>query len=71
MPHTVMELLKTLPRTNCGECGQATCLAFATQVIKEGEDLSRCPYLSEAAQAMVAEIESQQASGLGRRRGPC
>ena len=68
MPHTVMELLKTLPRTNCGECGQATCLAFATQVIKEGEDLSRCPYLSEAAQAMVAEIESQQASGLGRRR---
>ena len=68
MPHTVMEVLKTLPRTNCGECGQATCLAFATQVIKEGEDLSRCPYLPEAAQAMAADIESQQAAGLGRRR---
>jgi hypothetical protein len=68
MPHTVMEVLKTLPRTNCGECGQATCLAFATQVIKEGEDLGRCPYLTEAAQAMAADIENQQAAGLGRRR---
>ena len=68
MALSVMELLKTLPRTNCGECGQATCLAFATQVIKEGEDLGRCPYLPEAAQAIAGEIENQQASGLGRRR---
>jgi hypothetical protein len=68
MPHTVMEVLKTLPRTNCGECGQATCLAFATRVIKEGEDLGRCPYLSEAARALAGDIERQQAAGLGRRR---
>jgi hypothetical protein len=68
MPLTVMELLKTLPRTNCGDCGQATCLAFATQVIKEGEELGRCPHLSKAAQAIAGDIESQQATGLGRRR---
>ncbi len=68
MPLTVMEVLKTLPRTNCGECGRATCLAFATQVIKEGEELSRCPYLTEAAQAIAGDIASQQAAGGGRRR---
>ena len=68
MALTVMEVLKTLPRTNCGDCGQATCLAFATRVIKEGEELSRCPHLSEAAQAMAGEVESQQAAGVGRRR---
>jgi len=68
MALTVLELFKTLPRTNCGDCGQATCLAFATQVIKEGEDLGRCPHLSEAAQAMAGEVERQQAAGLGRRR---
>lgn len=68
MPHTVMEVLKVLPQTNCGECGQATCLAFATRVIKEGEDLGRCPYLTDTAQALAGEIESQQAAGLGRRR---
>jgi hypothetical protein len=68
MALTVMELVKTLPRTNCGECGQSTCLAFATQVIKEGEDLHRCPYLSEAAQAIAGDLKSQQATGVGRRR---
>jgi hypothetical protein len=68
MALTVMELLKTLPRTNCGDCGQSTCLAFATQVIKEGEDLGRCPHLSEAARAIAGDLESQQATGLGRRR---
>jgi hypothetical protein len=68
MPLTVMEVLKTLPRTNCGDCGQATCLAFATQVIKEGEELGLCPHLTEAAQAMAGDLESQQAAGLGRRR---
>ena len=30
MAITVMEVLKNLPRTNCGDCGQPTCLAFAT-----------------------------------------
>ena len=68
MPLTVMELLKTLPRTNCGDCGQATCLAFATQVIKEGEELSRCPHLTETTQALAGDIASQQAAGAGRRR---
>jgi hypothetical protein len=38
MAITVLKVLKHLPRTNCGDCGQPTCLAFATQVIKEGED---------------------------------
>jgi len=68
MALTVLELFKTLPRTNCGDCGQATCLAFATQVIKEGEELGRCPHLSEAAQAVAGDIASQQAAGQGRRR---
>jgi hypothetical protein len=68
MALTVMGVLKTLPRTNCGDCGQATCLAFATRVIKEGEELNKCPHLSLAAQAMAGELASQQAAGLGRRR---
>jgi hypothetical protein len=68
MALTVLELFKTLPRTNCGDCGQATCLAFATRVIKEGEELGLCPHLSEAAQAMAGNIASQQAAGVGKRR---
>ncbi len=68
MAITVMEVLKNLPRTNCGECGQATCLAFATQVIKEGEDLNKCPHLTVAQAELEQAVRAQQEAGIGRRR---
>ncbi|MBM4284503.1 MAG: DUF3786 domain-containing protein [Deltaproteobacteria bacterium] len=68
MAITVLELFKVLPRTNCGECGVSTCLAFATQVIKEGEDLAKCPYLSGEALRLAEQVKGQQEQGVGRRR---
>jgi hypothetical protein len=67
MAISVLDVFKMLPQTNCGECGGSTCLAFATRVIKEGENLDRCPYLSEE-KAGAAAVKAQQALGLGRRR---
>ena len=63
-----MEVLKNLPRTNCGDCGQPTCLAFATRVIKEGEDLAKCPHLTGAQADMGQAVRAQQEAGVGRRR---
>ncbi|MEJ2672142.1 MAG: DUF3786 domain-containing protein [Deltaproteobacteria bacterium] len=68
MAITVMEVLKTLPRTNCGDCGQQTCMAFATQVIKEGEDLDKCPHLTAAQTELRQAVKAQQEAGVGRRR---
>ena len=68
MAITVMEVLKNLPRTNCGDCGQLTCLAFATHVIKEGEDLAKCPHLTGAGVDMGQAVRTQQEAGVGRRR---
>lgn len=68
MAITVMEVLKNLPRTNCGDCGQPTCLAFATQVIKEGKDLDKCPHLTGAGADMRNAVRAQQEAGVGRRR---
>ena len=68
MAITVMEVLKNLPRTNCGDCGQLTCLAFATRVIKEGEDLAKCPHLTGAGAGMGQAVRAQQEAGVGRRR---
>jgi hypothetical protein len=68
MSISVLDVFKILPRTNCGDCGQSTCLAFATQVIKEGEDLDRCPYLPEENGRAVAAVKAQQSRGVGRRR---
>ena len=40
-------LYKHLPRTNCKECGEMTCLAFATGLIQERYEVEQCPPLKE------------------------
>ncbi len=44
-------LYKHLPRTNCRECGELTCLAFATGVIQGRYEAEQCPFLKEPAYA--------------------
>ena len=40
-----LELYKLLPKSNCKQCGIATCLAFAAEVIKGQKRLDQCPQL--------------------------
>jgi hypothetical protein len=68
MAISALQLFKFLPRTNCGECGFPTCLAFATQVVVEGADLGDCPYLTPEAQSLAETIAAQQENGVGRKR---
>lgn len=42
-----LEIYQYLPKINCGFCGQATCLAFATNLIKDEYKLKRCKYIFE------------------------
>ncbi|TRZ94052.1 acetyl-CoA decarbonylase/synthase complex subunit gamma [bacterium] len=42
-----LDIYKLLPKTNCRECGFATCLAFAMQLAKKAVSIDKCPYLSE------------------------
>lgn len=42
----VIEILKLLPKTNCKECGQPTCMVFATQVAEGAKGPEDCPSLS-------------------------
>ena len=41
-----MEIFKLLPRTNCRECREATCLAFAASVFQGKKSLDECPHLN-------------------------
>lgn len=43
----VIEILRLLPRTNCGDCGQATCMLFANLVAEGGKGPSDCPEMDE------------------------
>ena len=55
MPLTGIEIFKSLPKTNCGECGVPTCLAFAMNLAAGKAELSACPYISEEAKAKLEE----------------
>jgi acetyl-CoA decarbonylase/synthase, CODH/ACS complex subunit gamma len=50
---TGMDMFKLLPKTNCGECGVSTCMAFAMKLAQKNAELSQCPYASEEAKAVI------------------
>jgi len=58
MPLTGIEIFKLLPKTNCGECGVPTCLAFAMNLAAGKAELSACPYVSEEATAKLTEASA-------------
>lgn len=49
MALTGLEIFKQLPKKNCKECGQPTCLAFAMQLAAGKASLDACPYISDEA----------------------
>ncbi len=49
MAMTGLQIFKLLPKTNCGECGVPTCMAFAMKLAAKNADLAACPYASEDA----------------------
>ena len=48
-----LDIYKLLPKTNCRECGFATCLAFAMQLAKKAVSIDKCPYLNEEAKKVL------------------
>ncbi|UCE08628.1 MAG: acetyl-CoA decarbonylase/synthase complex subunit gamma, partial [bacterium] len=48
-----LDIFKLLPKTNCGDCGVPTCLAFAMKLAQQKVELSECPHASEEAKATL------------------
>ncbi len=42
-----MQIYNLLAKTDCKQCGEATCLAFAAAVFRGQRDLEECPFVSE------------------------
>jgi acetyl-CoA decarbonylase/synthase complex subunit gamma len=53
MALTGLQIFKLLPKTNCGECGVPTCMAFAMKLAAKNAELSACPYASEEVKKTV------------------
>jgi acetyl-CoA decarbonylase/synthase complex subunit gamma len=55
---TGIQIFKLLPKTNCGECGVPTCLAFAMNLASGKAELDSCPYVSDEAREQLAEASA-------------
>jgi len=58
MALTAMGIYKSLPKTNCKDCGFPTCMAFAMQVAAKQKALTDCPHLSEEAKEEFSEASA-------------
>ena len=58
MALTGIQIFKLLPKTNCGECGVPTCLAFAMNLASGKAELDACPYVSDEARESLAEASA-------------
>ncbi len=72
MALSVIDLYRNiLPRTNCKDCGFATCMAFASMVVSEKLPLSKCPHLpAETIARYQPELEAQYRAGKWTRKDP-
>lgn len=52
--HSPMDILRILPKTNCRECAERTCLAFASAVFRGSRTIDQCPHLDPAIVARLS-----------------
>ena len=50
-----LDIFKLTPKTNCKDCGNPTCMAFAMKVASGAIPIEKCPHMSEAALSTLSE----------------
>ena len=50
-----LDIFKLSPKKNCKECGSPTCMAFCMKVAQGAVLITKCPYMSEEAIALLSE----------------
>ena len=55
----LIEILKLLPKTNCKECGEPTCMVFAVRMAEGAKDPADCPPMDAGKKHRLQEYMSQ------------
>src|SRR3990172_10180496 len=58
MALTGLDIFKKLPKTNCGECGVPTCMAFAMKLAARQAEIDACPYVSDEVKGELSEASA-------------
>jgi hypothetical protein len=64
-PKSPMEILALLDKSNCRQCNEPTCMAFAAQVFKGKRSLGECPKLDPS---VVEQYEGSSDEGEGEEK---
>jgi acetyl-CoA decarbonylase/synthase complex subunit gamma len=59
-----LDIFKLTPRTNCKECGNPTCMAFAMKVAQGTAQIEACPHMSADALATLGEATAPPMKSL-------
>lgn len=52
----ILDIFRILPRTNCGDCGEKTCMAFAFLLLERKRVPQDCPYLAEGKKKELEKL---------------
>jgi len=55
---TAIEFFKLLPKTNCKDCGQPTCLAFAMLLANQKAKIDDCPHIKQESKDALNETSA-------------
>ena len=50
-----LDIFKLTPKTNCKDCGNPTCMAFAMKVAQGAVAIEKCPHMSEESLALLSD----------------
>ncbi len=50
-----LDIFKLTPKTNCKDCGNPTCMAFAMKVASGALSIDKCPHMSDEALSTLSE----------------
>jgi ArsR family metal-binding transcriptional regulator len=51
----IIDILKLLPKTNCRDCGEPTCMVFATRVAEGAKGAEDCPGMSPSRHEKLSQ----------------
>jgi hypothetical protein len=59
-PKNAMEIFQLLDKSNCRECGEKTCLAFAGAVFMDQKKLDKCPKLNRETIERFSDVSENR-----------
>ena len=66
-----LDIFKLTPKTNCKDCGNPTCMAFAMKVAQGAVAIEKCPHMSEDALTQLGDATAPPMKKLALGEGGC